>query len=142
MRLKMNAAVGDQAHKAGLESFLLGSDAGVTGNISRLALLVLHTVATSSLLGFLYELRDHIRHQSVDIQLRLWVKIRLTYWTLAPVLSFPLLIDASFAEVVSTRCCDRFTEHIQADAAQELVTGWLRILSSHSWTQELCFLSE
>lgn len=46
-----------------------------------------------------------------------------------------MLMDASFAEVVSTWCCDRFTEHIQTDAAQKLVTGWQMFLSSHAWTQ-------
>ena len=76
------------------------------------------------------------RNDSIDTDLWSLIEGFLTFgfWTLTHVSIVPVLCDAGFAVVVSTRNADHISESITTDGAQELLL-WVKAGTRHFYTR-------
>lgn len=109
-------------------SLSLGSRAEVTGNISRLSLLLP--------LSSLSELSNHLIDEGVDLELRSYRKSLFAEGARPPDIHVPLLSDAALAEVVSTRGGDGKSEDVQTDGAEQLIFSQQAAGRGHICRQE------
>lgn len=140
MRLKMNSTVGDQAHQAGLESFLLGSDAGVAGNIcsrhSWFSLVWLLTACRASCLN--RETKSETRVLTFSSR---FVSNSSCLLDPGTSLGSPSVCGHTCRSCVHTVL---WPVHWTHPGRCSSGTGHRVFLSSHAWTHslELCLLSE